>query len=266
MRDETVRKIYGFGAEDSFADRFSPASIESVLFYVMAVAAWAVERLHCEHRAELSERLEELVPHRPKWYRDKALGFMADMELDGDTDHYDTSGLSPADIADARVVKHAVAMESRDSSLLTIKVAGENGGARCPLAAEHERQLAAYISQVKDAGVRTALVNMEADRFDCTIDVYHNPMLHPDTVHADCMAAITTYIENLPFNGEYTNMALVDRLQEVDGVRVVELKRSAAQAADEATVTEIDARLTPKAGYFAPGCITINMKAYDEKS
>lgn len=147
----------------------------------------------------------------------------------------------------------------------SIKVAGESGGERRPLTAEQERQLKAYISKIKDAGVRVALVNMEADTFGCTVDVYYNAMLEPGAVQTACLRAIRDYIENLPFNGEYTNMALVDRLQEVEGVKIVELRGSTAQAANESTTTQINARLTPAAGYFRPGAITVNMKAYDEQ-
>lgn len=123
--------------------------------------------------------------------------------------------------------------------------------------------MGAYISEIKDAGVRVALVNMEADTFGCMVDVYYNAMLEPESVQSSCEAAIRDYIENLPFNGEYTNMALVDRLQVVEGVKIVELLGSTARAADENTTTRINARLTPKAGYFKPGVITVNMKAYD---
>ena len=78
------------------------------------------------HREEVTAELEELMPHRPKWYRDKVLEFMEDRELIDDTDRYDLSGMSESEISAARVVKHAVATESRDASLLTIKVAGES--------------------------------------------------------------------------------------------------------------------------------------------
>lgn len=268
MRNETVQERYGIAPGTTFGDRFGAASVESVLLYVMAACAWTVERLLVEHRSEVTEEIEAMIPHRPKWYRDKVLGFMEGKELKEDSDEYDTAGMSESEIERARVVKHAVAVESRDSSLLTIKVAGEEreGGKRGPLGAEQERALKAYIAEIKDAGVRTALVNMAPDTFNCEVDVYYNAMLQPETVRAECEAAITGYIENLPFNGEYTNMALVDRLQAVSGVRVVEMKQSTAQAANESTLTEIDARITPAAGYFTPGVITVNMKAYNEQA
>lgn len=263
MRNESAARLYGFPAGSSFGDHFSDAGIEGILFYVWAVCAWVVEQLMDVHRKEVSARIEEIIPHRPKWYRDKVLAFMADRVLEPDSDIYDTSGMTQEEIEAARVVRHAVATESRDASLLTIKVAGEDGGERRPLDAERERQLKAYISEIKDAGVRVSLVNMEPDTFCCTVDVYYDAILQAAAVKAGCEEAIRSYIENLPFNGEYTNMALVDRLQEVEGVRIAEMKGSTSRAANEETVTLIDARLTPAAGYFRPGSITVNMRAYD---
>ena len=265
MRNETAAELYGFAPGAEFGDVFGAASVENILLYVWAVCAWTVEQLVSRHKEEVTAELEELIAHRPKWYRDKVLRFMAGKELEQDSDTYDTTGMSEGDIAAACVVKHAVAMESKDASLLTIKVAGESGGSRSPLRAEQERQLKAYISEIKDAGVRTALVNMEADTFCCEVDVYYNAMLEPDSVRMDCLDAIHDYIGNLPFNGEYTNMALIDRLQDVEGVKIAELRGSSAMAANESTATQINARLTPAAGYFKPGSITVNMKAYDEQ-
>ena len=265
MRNESAAERYGFEPGTAFGDVFGAASVENILLYVWAVCAWTVEQLVARHKKEVTAELEGLIAHRPKWYRDKVLHFMEGKELVEDSDTYDTASMSESEITAARVVKHAVATESRDASLLTIKVAGESGGERRPLAAEQERQLKAYINEIKDAGVRVSLVNMDADTFGCTVDVYYNAILAPGAVQTACEGAIRDYIENLPFNGEYTNMALVDCLQEVEGVKIVELRGSTARAANENTTTQINARQTPAAGYFKPGEITVNMKAYDEQ-
>ena len=45
MRNEDVARAYGFEAGDSFTAHFSKASVESVLFYIFACAAWIVESL-----------------------------------------------------------------------------------------------------------------------------------------------------------------------------------------------------------------------------
>ena len=118
----------------------------------------------------------------------------------------------------------------------------------------------AYFAEIKDAGVRIDVVNKEGDPFGCEVDIYYDAMLTPETVKTDCEAAIKSYIENLPFNGEYTNMALVDALQGVEGVKVVEFV--GASTTDGAA---INARYVPDAGYFRvdTDTLTLNMKVYN---
>lgn len=264
MRNEAAAKRYGFTVGESFSAYFGNLSVESILFYVFAVAAWTLEKLFDSYRTEVDARIDEIIPHRPKWYRDKVLDFMKDHVLIPDTDRYDTTGMSEDAIAAAKVVKHAVASESEDASLLTIKVAGEEGGRRCKLDTETERQLAAYIAEIKDAGVRPALVNADPDRFNCEVDIYYDPMLVAQTVETACREAIREYIENLPFNGEYTNMALVDELQKVEGVKIVEFKGASTSPAGESITTAIDARTVPIAGYFVMQDVKLTLMAYDE--
>lgn len=263
MRNESVAALFGFKVGDSFTAHFSKVSVVSVLFYIFACAAFVLERLFDSYRREVDDRIEAIIPHRPKWYRDMVLAFMKDRTLVPDTDEYDTADMTDEEITAARVVKHAVADESDDASLLTIKVAGEQDGRRCPLDAEAEGQLAAYIAEIKDAGVRTALVNIAPDRFNCELDIYYDPMLLASSVESACRDAIRAYVENLPFNGEYTNMALVDQLQKIDGVKIPELRGATTVAASESVVTAIDARCVPAAGYFELGDVKLNMKVYN---
>lgn len=262
MRNADAARAYGYEPGAAFSSHFSRVSIESLLFYIVACAVWALENLFDRYRADVERRIEAIIPHRPKWYRDKVLGFMKGMTLVPDTDRYDTAGMGEEDIEAARVVKYAAAGENEDASILTVKVAGESEGKRQPLDAETEKQLLAYIGEIKDAGVRVNLVNREGDLFCCTADIYYDALLLREDVEAACRETIRRHIENLPFNGEYSNMALVDDLQRVAGVRIAEAGGATAQAAGEETPTAIVARWTPAAGYFRAGEITVNMYSY----
>lgn len=245
-------------------DSRSVAAVWRLLLYVVAMGCYVVEVLYDEHVREVGNMLATRLPHRAKWYCDKTLQFMSDMSLVSDADYYDTSKMSDAEIGTARVIKHAVAVEDGKTSMLTIKVAGENSeGERQPLGDEHVRQLAAYLAEIKDAGVKINIVNKPADLFACTIDVYYDPMREATHVQSACDNIVKEYIRNLPFNGEYTNMALVDRLQGVSGVKVVEFIDASAKEDGVAAVTPINARYTPIAGYFKADGINIRMRAYD---
>lgn len=263
MANETVAEAYGFTVGSEFSATFSKVSLENTLFYIFACAAWVVESLFEAHKNDVETSLDNLLPHRAKWYRNKALLFMESKPLIDETDKYDTGNMTDDEIARLRVVKHATATENSDASMLTIKVAGEKAGSRCKLSNDVETQLTAYFAEIKDAGVRINLVNSEPDTLSCDVDIYYNPMLTADNVQEACEAAIKAYIENLPFNGEYTNMSLIDTLQAVEGVKVVEFNEATAMASGENVATAINGRYTPDAGYFTPGSITINMIAYE---
>ena len=263
MKNETVADMFGFPAGDSFAAHFSKVSIINILFYLFASAAWVLEQLFESHKKEVEECIDRTIPHRPKWYRAKVLGFMKGMTLMPDTDDYDTSEMSDGDIEAARVIKHAVAVESSDASLLTVKVAGESGGERCPLDEETERQLAAYLAEIKDAGVRIDLINEKPEIFGCRLVIYYDAMLSEKDVGDRCEEAIRDYVENLPFNGEYSDMALVDALQTVEGVKVVHLAGTDVSTEDDSSKKAIGVIHTPEAGYFKTGDISIEMIGHD---
>jgi hypothetical protein len=76
--------------------------------------------------------------------------------------------------------------------------------------------------------------------------------------------AIKTYIKNLKFNGEYSNLALIDALQNVEGVEIPELKNAQAKYGENDWVI-IDAKYIPDAGYlkiYDPADLTLTYKAY----
>ena len=98
--------------------------------------------------------------------------------------------------------------------------------------------------------------------FKCELDIYYNAMKDPTTVQYDCEQAIRNYIENLPFNGEFSNMAMIDMLQQVDGVRIVELKNAESASSLDGTYAPIDAFVVPVAGYMEAKSLTLNLKAH----
>lgn len=265
MRDANLANAYGFEVGSAFSSHFSKVSIENLLLYIVAACQYVLEALVKVHYDEVTDMIEAKMVHRPRWYRDKMLAFMTDKVLIADSDEYDTTGMSEAEIESARVVKYAAATESKDSALLTIKVAGEDGGGLCPLDADIQVQLEAYIREIKDAGVRVSLVNQEADLFSCEIDIYYNALKLESSVREAVMKAINGYITGLPFDGVYTNQGLVDVLQVVDGVKIAELKSANVMVFGETTITHIDARHTPMAGYMKSDKVSINMIAYDEQ-
>lgn len=264
MANEDVARAYGFTVGDSFSEKYSVVSVENLLFYIVAVASWVVERLIDTHKSEVDAALDDLTPHRAKWYRDKVLKFLKGKTLSGDTDEYDTSSMTDSEIEAARVVKYAAVSENVSTSILTIKVAGETGGRRSALDAATAQQLQNYLREVKDAGVRINLVNESADRFKCELSICYDGLLEAESVSKAVLAAVQDYVENLPFNGVYSNMALVDAVQQVEGVKIAEVQSSAIMPNGSDSWTAIDVRVVPHSGYMsaASSDVTLTMEEY----
>jgi hypothetical protein len=264
MSDETIMNAYNLQPGDTFDARFSKASLENIIFYIVAFCMWTLEILFDTFRADVTARIDEIIPHRAKWYRDKALNFMKNKTLIPDSDEYDTAGMEDSEIDAAHVIKHVVAIESNDASILILKIAGEGNGERSPVDADTQIQFETYISEIKDAGVRISIVNAEPDKFNCEVDVYYDAVLLPGDVENKCREAIKNYIENLPFNGEYSNMKLVDSLQIVEGVKIAEFKSASYLSINNSVTEPIDAKTVPYAGYFKLNDIVLNMKVYKQ--
>ena len=264
MGNEDVQKAYGFSAGERFSDKFSVVSVENILFYIVAVCSWVVESLIDAHKSEVDAALEALTPHRAKWYRDKVLAFMKGKPLAGESDIYDTSEMTASEIEAAKVVKYAAVSENAQTSIVTIKVAGETDGRRSALDATTQQQLENYLREVKDAGVRINLVNESADRFKCALSIYYDGMLEVNTVAKAVLEAVQDYVENLPFNGVYSNMALVDAVQGVEGVKIAEVKSSSIMASGSDIWTAINVRVVPHSGYMsaASSDVTLTMEEY----
>ena len=120
MRNEHVAELFAFTPGDSFTAHFSKVSVIGILFYIFAVAAWTLEKLFDTYRGEVDARIEEIIPHRPRWYRDKVLAFMKGKTLVPDTDRYDTEGMTEDAIAAA---ENAEAEANRRAESLSLDAA-----------------------------------------------------------------------------------------------------------------------------------------------
>jgi hypothetical protein len=254
MADETVIEKYGletgsgsWNKTQSFESVFPKTSIESIFFYDLAYAIWENEKLFDVHIGEINAELDTRLAHRQQWYRDKALKFQyPGRSLITDTDRYNNTGLTDAQIEDLQVVKYCATEEY--NSVLRIKVAKGAPGAREVLSAAEAAGLEAYLNEIKDAGVMINIINQQADKFSCKMLVLYNPMAL-DPANKTVENTIKEFVSNLDFNGEYSNMALIDHLQAISGVVLPHLYWTKTQRANNAWV-DCPIKTVAESGYF----------------
>jgi hypothetical protein len=269
MQSDVAESLYGLTRDGdvtydeehrvvTFDSYFSKVAVERLIIYIIAFCVNFLERLLDTATADLTALVEKNAPGRCDWYARKLKEYQ-DGDLPNEAGEYDVIDESK------RIVKHAVAIDdTKASKMLILKVAGDDGqGGRMPLTADEAARLAEYVDKIKYAGVPTELRNAEGDTFSCNAKIWYDPIISGETVEDGCKAAIKSYVENLPFNGEYSDMALVDALQVVPGVKIVGSVMTRSQRQGETETPAIQDKTRPYAGYFKCGAINLTMKPYN---
>lgn len=269
MKMEAVKSRYGLDGSKSFADCFSMASLENIIFYVFAVAVWALEKLFDLHRADVDARIEQLEPHTLRWYVSKAKAYMQGQKLVTDCDYYDTEGMTEQDIAAAKVVKYAVATES--NTVVYIKVAREVDGNPAALTAGQLEGLTSYMNEIKDAGVSVQLRNEPADQMRISLLIYYDPTLliidangNGSQNGKDPVRETTKQvIENLPFNGMFRKSDLMAALQALPCVEVADIKNVKVKPRNGAEWQTVEGYDRPFSGYYSIDALTVDYQPYN---
>lgn len=257
ISDPVIKEVYGLKVGLTFEDQFSAVSLENIFFSDVATAMWTNQQLFVQHKIDIAQLLNGQRAHTPNWYAHKAKEFQFGMELVSEADYYDNTGLSAEQIVEMQVVKYSAAVESLDKNILYLKVATDNNGIRQPLQPSQLTAFKNYLNSVQDAGVRISVINDQADDMKLTIDIYYDPQVLDESgkrldgeADTPVQDAVRNYLNNLSFNGMYTNQALVDTLQMVQGVDVAELKNAASRYGAYTDFKPIDAREIAHAGYY----------------
>lgn len=270
MNSTVMATKYGFSVGDNFDNTFSKVSVEGIWLYVVAFAMSVFEKLFDAHKIEVAELIAAERPHTLIWYKNKALAYMHGYELIADTDYYNTTLLTDAQISEAKVVKNASAVEK--ANVVYVKVATAEPA---KLTDDQEAGLVAYFKEVKDAGVKLQIINRDADHYRAVLDVYYDPMvLNSAGVNAvtgteTVREAVDAFIAALEFNGQFRHDALRNSLNALDGVVMSELKVSQISIDNGQSYDDIDAYTTPDAGYmkiYEPTDLTINYIVYETVS
>ncbi|MCM1219595.1 MAG: hypothetical protein NC548_34375 [Lachnospiraceae bacterium] len=262
MGMDAVKSAYGLKSGESFDDHFGMASVESVLLYVFAACAWALEKLFDLHRADVNTLIESQEPHTLRWYTKKAKAFMWGTTASGktvslaqDADYYDTSKLLESEFAELMPVKYAVATES--NTVVYIKVAGEDAdGNPKQLTPATLKGMQAYINEVKDAGVSVVIRNEAADRMWVDLLIYYNPLLLTESGKLSDKSepvrdTVRDVLRNLPFNGVFRKSDLLAALQALPCVEVADIKSVKVQSSVAESPHEVEGFDRPYSGYYA---------------
>ena len=251
LKQPGIEEVYRIDHDKTFDEQFSAVSIENLLFYAQAFGLMVLEKIVGDRIAKLEEHFNRLRPHTLSWYAEKIKAFQKDGDLNKDTGVYSNIDEKK------RIVKYCSLTERH--GVLTAKIAGQKDGKPSRLSDDDVKKVSAYVSRIKDAGVRVLLSSGDADKFNVNLLIHYDPL--KNLTKDNIKQAISTYLESMPFDGIYSNMALIDAIQKVDGVRVAEVLTSEAKYGGNITKS-IDSVYVPTSGYMQIETATIKLKPY----
>ena len=238
----------------------SKVAIWRLWVYIIAVAIWSLEKLFDQHRADIDKRLAELKPHTARWYRSKALAFQYGFDLLPDSDKFNNQGHTEEAIEASKIVKYSAVIESKNEGRLIVKIAGEQGEQLQPITDAQKQAFEAYLSEIKDAGVRLSVVNYQPDVLHLQMKIVYDPLVldgnGQSILHATkpVETAIKDYLKRLPFNGELVLAHLIDALQQAEGVKIPHLvlaqSKNITSGGGYGAFETIEISKIPTAGYF----------------
>lgn len=244
MQDERVKEKWGLLDNDTFEDRFKTASVENLLFYIVATIIYIREKAHYMWQKDVEETAMQTRYGTKQWWWKQAMMWQKDDMLEVNSDgelQYSEENESK------RIIKYA-AVQNNERTVY-IKVAKEENEELVQLTEQEVEQLQGYLEQIKPLGimVRAQSLNACTVRIDSGSNIYYNAQKDKESVKEKVREAIKEYLQSVAFGGVIFKQKLVDAIQEVDGVEDVEIKISVEDNGGTSNIARV---YEAKGGYY----------------
>lgn len=261
MSNEEMQQRYGFDPNQSFESQFSLVSYENVLFEIIAFSHYIMEQIFGVHKRELDELIASKKLHNGIWVREQLLNFQYGFNLIPGTDKWNNAGKTEDEILQSKIIKYAAVTESSNEKRVICKVATEINEELQPLTSDEIEAVSEWLMQIKAAGVPYTLINYLPDLLQLNIRIYRDPLiLTSNGVHRvdgtkPVEDALKEFMKELPFNGELRLQDLSNKLEQTEGVNLVQIDSVLTSWIDPGLGNYgdwqvVDVRKVPESGYF----------------
>lgn len=200
----------------------SKVAVWRLLFFVVAVSIWVVEKQYDELLQDIEQQIQELTPGTLYWYQHLALNFQY-----GDSLVWNPIKLKyeyPTINESNKIIK--LCSVSEGSGFLNLKLAKKGAlGPEKLSSLELTSFQSSYMERLKYAGVVINYISEDPDKIRLNLKIYIDPsvlspagsLLTNPTIFPviDC---VKNYLQLIPFNGLFNVTDLIDELQKVKGV------------------------------------------------
>ena len=248
----------------------SKVAVWRLMMYAFAYAIWLQESLYDIFISEVDDLVENREYGQLPWYVKVSKEFQYGDSIEWLNDSY--YGYSAID-EDKQIITQAAATVTNGAIL--IKVAQGVVGALAKLDSSQLNSFQQYMvgsSQpyaedgVAPSGTQISIISEDPDNLRFSCEVFYNSQilnssgeLLSDLTTKPVEAAITAYIQQIPFNSKFTIAGLIDSMQAVRGVENVTVDNCDAKTATQAwsastdVILETGKQYVSRAGYLDMG-------------
>ena len=243
MADPVMREKYGLSESDTFDSAFSIFSVESILFGIVASAAYVMETIFDIFRKEVDDKIATAIVATVPWYHKICLEYQHGdaLELNLATSMYEYAEVDET----KRKVKYAAVRDFGDGIYILVAGAGADGYPEA-LPDDVLMPFKEYLNRRKPAGVIAEINSYGPDVIAISMGVQYDPMVlteegslisDPDVFPVE--DAVKAYLADITYGGTFNKTRLTTAVLAVDGVIDVQLARVMAKRSDAQYFTEV---------------------------
>lgn len=210
----------------------SNSAIYTLWKYIVASQMYLQETLWDLFKKDLETIVDRAPVGSDKWLQDRVLRFQYDATTPQVVEVLSDYSVDYPTIDTTKRIITRASVKTTTNRTVTVKVAKSDPPVA--LSSLELSSLQSYLSNTGDstyagrgvgigfAGVRYVASSLNSDKLYLKADIYYNGQ-YANVISDTVIAAINTYLANIPFDGSVKLMALVDAIQSVTGVTDVVL-------------------------------------------
>lgn len=213
MSDSRVRDKWGIREGEKFEERFPTASVENLLFYIVALVIWTREKYHELWKEDIEATALATRYGTREWWKK----VIQQWQYGDEVEILENGKIGYREVDESKRIVRYVAVVVGDREIY-IKVAKEAGVRKVRLTDDEVASLQGYVNVIKPIGIHVRVQSMEACEISPYNVVYINSQYDKQEVLNNVKKAIEEYLSDVEFGGVLYKSKLVDVIQSVKGV------------------------------------------------
>ncbi len=222
------KMLAAIAADTTLSTMNSPSQVAvfRLFTFIFATCVNLFEQVLDIFKTEVEEIATEAVPGTDSWVQNEVLKFQYSSTTAQVVQLVDFAPFYPIVDTLLQIITRC-SVKTLPNKVVAVKVAKSEPPA--PLSAPELASLIAYLDAINFSGVQPDVISLDADKLNLVAEIYYNGAYSP-VISANVIAAINTFLADLPFDGILRVSKLIDAIQSVEGVTDVVINDLAMRA------------------------------------